>query len=253
MQNIISIRPPSYGKHQAGAFAHLQQIGIRHVEIDAPPAGQLEQARADLARYGLSAASINGYTSLESPDAAAKLAPALEAAPALGARIVFLSVKAGALPRDVAYARLREIGEAAARHDVTVAVETHPDLAQNGAVALETVQAVDHPNIRINFDPANVHYYNEGVDAVAELRKIAPYVASVHLKDTNGGYRTWHFPALGEGVVDFPAIFRTLNDLGMRGPFTMELEGIQGESLSEEQTQARVAQSLEYLRRIGVA
>ena len=253
MPNVIAARPSSYGKYKENAFAHLREIGIRHVEIDAPPPDQVEKVRAHLEGFGLSATSLNGYTSLEEPDAASAIKPALEAAQAMGVAVVFLSAKAGSAPKHVAYARLREIGELAARHGVTVAVETHPDLAENGTVALQTMQAVDHPNIRINFDPANVHYYNQGVDAVEELRKIAPYVASVHLKDTNGGYHTWHFPALGEGVVDFPSIFRILNERGMSGPFTLEIEGIEGEDLSEEEMQARVARSLDYLKRIGAA
>src|SRR5207302_1865217 len=112
----------------------------------------------------------------------------------------------------------------------------HPDLAHNGEVALGTMRAIDHPNVRINYDTGNVYYYNEGVDGVAELRKILEYVGAVHLKDTSGGYRAWNFPALGQGVVNFPEIFRLLNGRGFYGPFTMELEGIQGETLDEAAT-----------------
>jgi len=78
-------------------------------------------------------------------------------------------------------------------------------------------------------------------------------VRSVHLKDTNGGYRTWYFPALGDGVVDFAGVFHLLNDRGFYGPFTFELEGIQGESLTEAETRARVARSLDHLRSLRLA
>ena len=57
---------------------------------------------------------------------------------------------------------------------------------------------------------------------------------------------------LGEGIVDFPAVFRLLNERGFQGPFTMELEGIGGENLSEEQQQQRVAASVGYLRGHGL-
>ena len=43
------------------------------------------------------------------------------------------------------------------------------------------------------------------------------------------------------------------DDRGFSGPFTFELEGIEGESLTEAETQARVARSLDHLRRLGVA
>jgi len=50
--------------------------------------------------------------------------------------------------------------------------------------------------------------------------------------------------------VDFPAIFQLLLDRGFRGPFTMELEGIEGENLTEEQQLQRVAQSFDCVRGI---
>jgi inosose dehydratase len=142
------------------------------------------------------------------------------------------------------------MGDIAAQLGVKVAMETHPDLITNGDVASQTMRAIAHPNVGINFDTANIYYYNEGTDSVTELRKVLDHVFSVHLKDTNGKPRTWYFPTLGQGVVDFPAIFQLLLDRGFRGPFTMELEGIEGENLTEEQQLQRVAQSFDYARGI---
>src|SRR5207248_11391401 len=117
----------------------------------------------------------------------------------------------------------------------------------------ETIEAVGAPNLGWNLDTANLYYYTQGVNAVDECRKGLDLIRSVHLKDTNGGYRTWYFPALGDGVVDFAGVFRLLNERGFTGPFTFELEGIEGETLNEAETQARVTRSLDHLRRIGVA
>lgn len=77
-------------------------------------------------------------------------------------------------------------------------------------------------------------------------------ITSVHLKDTNGGYRCWWFPALGEGIVEFAGVFQVLNERGFHGPFTFELEGIQGETLDEAATQERVTRSLQHLKNLGV-
>ncbi len=114
------------------------------------------------------------------------------------------------------------------------------------------MEHVAHPNVRVNWDTANVHYYNEGIDEIAELRKTLEFVGGVHLKDTNGGFHAWHFPVLGQGVVDYVAVFRILNEAGFHGPFTLELEGIEGVELDEEGSKAQVADSVAYLRRIGV-
>jgi len=251
MANIIACNVGSYGRYRDRAYDHLRSIGLTNVEVGVPPADAVPSLLEELGRCGLKVTTVMGSCDLADPECAAKLAPQASAARALGARVLFLSVKAGDLPKETAYARLRAAGDVVAPEDVTIACETHPDLIHNGDVALETMRGVDHPNVRVNFDTGNVYYYNQGTTSVAELRKIAPYVASVHLKDTGGGFHAHDFPTLGQGVVDYPEVFRILNGVGMFGPFTMELEGIAGEDLTEQQQLDRVAQSLDYLKSIG--
>jgi len=114
------------------------------------------------------------------------------------------------------------------------------------------MKAVNHPNVRINFDTANIYFYNRNRTAVGELAKVIDYVASVHLKDTPGGFEEWTFPVLGTGVVDFPAVFKMLGSRGFVGPYTMELEGTQGVQRNEAEQLAYIADSAAYLRTIGV-
>ena len=89
------------------------------------------------------------------------------------------------------------MGDIAKKHGVIVALETHPDLGANAAAHLETMRQINHPNVRVNFDTGNITFYNKGTDAVAELKKIIDYVATVELKDHNGQYMDWNFPVLG--------------------------------------------------------
>jgi sugar phosphate isomerase/epimerase len=73
----------------------------------------------------------------------------------------------------------------------------------------------------------------------------------MHLKDTDGGFKSGKFPVLGEGVVDFPRIFKTLKDANFDGPLTMELEGDLMAGLNLDQRQEKVAACVNYLRKIG--
>jgi L-ribulose-5-phosphate 3-epimerase len=248
---LLACRISCYQPFEAGAFAHVASLGLRHVELMCPPAERVAGVAAELSRHGLHASSLHAACDLSRPDVAAQVESQLPVFEALGTPIMFISARIGETPAAVAYQRLREAGQAAGRRGVTIAVETHPELATNGDVALQTMRAVDHPNVRINFDTANVYFYNRGVDAVAELRKLAPFVAAVHLKDTDGGFRHWHFPALGQGIVRFPEVFELLDGVGFRGPYTLEIEGLEGEQRTEELVRQRVADSVEYLRRIG--
>lgn len=252
MANLIACRLASYGKFQDRGWSHLGQIGIRHVEIPAPLPDEIDAVKKRLSDHGLIASSLQGRCKIDRPDVADDMRTQLYACSELGTRLLFLSVKAGEVPHKDVWQRMREIGDLAAAEHVTIVMETHPDLVSNGDVGRATMRAIHHPNVRINFDTANVYYYNENITAVGELNKLIDYVAAVHLKDTNGGYKTWHFPALGAGIVDFPEIFRTLGARGFAGPYTMELEGVEGIELDEAGQLAMVADSVAYLKKIGV-
>jgi inosose dehydratase len=113
------------------------------------------------------------------------------------------------------------------------------------------MQAVNHPNVRVNFDTANVTYYNTNTTAVDELRKSIGYVATVEFKDHTGGFETWDFPVLGQGVVDIPRIISMLRESEYTGPVTLEFEGTKGVELSQEQTLQAIADCVAYARSVG--
>jgi L-ribulose-5-phosphate 3-epimerase len=249
-RNLISVNIGSYGKYREGAFAHLESLGIRCVEVPVPAPDQVDDLGRRLRDHNLSASTLNCPCDLTQP--AETMLDRLEVGRALAVPIFFISAKAGDLPKPEAYARLRARAEMAADYGITLCMETHPDLGENWNEARATLHAVDHPSLRWNLDTANLYYYNQNIDAVDQTRRGLGMIKSVHLKDTNGGYKAWWFPALGEGVVDFAGVFRVLNESGFYGPFTFELEGIQGEELTEAETQGRVERSLRHLQDLRV-
>ena len=251
MPNVIACRLASYGTYQDRAWSHLPQIGIRHVEIPAPALHERDTTKKKLADHGLTACSLQALCDISKPDAVNVMRPQLETCAEFNARICFVSIKAGDTDRSLVWDRLRAIGDIAGQLGLTVAMETHPDLITNGEVARETMTAIDHPHVRVNFDTGNVYFYNENRTALAELERIIDYVVAVHIKDSAGGYQEWNFPTLGTGVVDFPAIFGRLNARGFTGPFTMELEGTKGIERDEAAQLQYIADSVAYLRQIG--
>lgn len=239
MKNVLSSR--------TGSYEVLQRLGIEGVEIGPPAPEKADELKAELSKYGLTAMSVSGGIDVVNEDGIEKFDKLLNGAVNMGAKIIFVSAKASDdIPREVTYERLRKIGDKAAAHGITVCIETHPILCHNGDVALKTMEGTNHDNIRLNFDTANIYYYNENVDAVEELKKVAKYVGSVHIKDTDGTPKSFVFPPLGEGIVDFPEVFRILNELGFHGPFTFELESTKKELMAEA-----LEKSVNYLRRTG--
>lgn len=251
MKHTIACRIASYGEYQDRGWSHLPEIGIHNVEIPAPALDDLSATKKKLREHNLKATSLQGKCDINSDESVAAMDDQLKACNELGAKICFLSVKVGEDgDRKAAYNRLKKLGDLAANHGVVVALETHPDMVTNGSVAAETMKNVQHPNVLINFDTANVYYYNHDVTAEGELEKCIDFIGAVHIKDTNGGFKEWHFCELGNGVVDFPKVFSMLDKKGYKGPYTMELEGVRGVEYTEESRCKYIADSVEYLRSI---
>ena len=100
---------------------------------------------------------------------------------------------------------------------------------------LRCFETVGTDNLRVNLDTANVILYGKA-NPVDALDVFGKYVAGIHAKDgfypVNGrelGAET----RIGDGKVDFPALFRKLRELGYDAYVTIERE-IDGEQQTED-------------------
>jgi len=125
--------------------------------------------------------------------------------------IPLVTMHAGFIPHDatdpgraVVLDRLREIADLFQADGVKLGLETGQESA---ATLVDALDALDHPNVGVNFDPANMILYGMG-DPVDAIRTLAPRVVQVHAKDavpteTPG---TWGAEVpLGTGAVDWDA------------------------------------------------
>lgn len=246
----LGCRTACYGPLEQEVWPHLRGLGISAVEIKTPPPAALDGVRAALAQADLRVAVLHVACYLTRDDYAEQVAAQREALVALQAPYVLFTMRRESLPPREAADRIRRIADGLPP-GVVALLEVHTDLATNAAVALETMHSVDDPRVRINYDPANIHFYNHDLNPIAELRAMSRFVAGVHLKDTNGAYEARHFPAIGEGVIAWPALFEELAAMGFGGPVTLELEGIAGEEKSLDLALLRLRNSLAYMRSIG--
>ncbi|MCL2517691.1 MAG: sugar phosphate isomerase/epimerase [Oscillospiraceae bacterium] len=103
-------------------------------------------------------------------------------------------------------------------------------LFETGAEApitlLRLIEDIGRNNLFINFDPANILMYGYG-NPVDALHVYGKYVRNIHGKDgmlpTNPRKLGIEKPA-GEGMVDFPAVFKMLKILGYDRYITIERE-----------------------------
>jgi sugar phosphate isomerase/epimerase len=103
-------------------------------------------------------------------------------------------------------------------------LETGQESAQ---ALLAFIQSVDRPNLKVNFDPANMIMYGSG-DPLAALKLLSPHILSVHCKDAHspiaGSGLLGSECRLGDGEVDFPAFLKQLKGMHYQGPLSIERE-----------------------------
>ncbi len=247
----FSVREPVYLGWQ-NAVELMPGGPVKGFEVSAHPAAELAEAVNALREAGIEPMTVAGGIKLNDDASLATYLGVLDAMAELNVPILFTSAS-GEDDHARAAEMLRNLAEEAAGRNVVISLETHPPYCENAEGMLRTMNAVDHPNLRVNFDTANIFYYNEGLDSADELERVVDYVASVHLKDTDGGFKSAQFPVLGKGVVQFERIFATLETAGFAGPLTLELEGPLMRDLDAAGRHQAVVESMEYLRSIGVA
>lgn len=122
--------------------------------------------------------------------------------------IIFGFEKAGddASSRLSAQKVFEQAAEAAAREGITVAVENEPAFwVDKPADAVALVKEIGHPNLKMNWDPANLHW--GGTEPRAEhLDTIAPYLHNLHIKDFTPDDPQAPWRPIGDGITPWKTL-----------------------------------------------
>ncbi len=226
-------------------FARMKAQGFDFVELLVPEPGEIDlaAARRALADAGLGvvlAARVNLDRNLSSDDPARHQAGvdylryAADAAVGLGATIVGGPltgnplVFAGRPPQPVAederlarkarcVAGLKAAGDHATTAGVTLAIEPlnrfESDVLCTTAQAIELLDAVDHPAVRMMLDTFHMHM--EEASIAEAIRLAGSRVVHFQANENHRG-----FP--GTGMTDWVEVFRALHEIGYAGPVSLE-------------------------------
>jgi L-ribulose-5-phosphate 3-epimerase len=175
-----------------------------------------------------------------------RLAWALDRTVALG--LTDLMFHAGFLPeprdpdRKPFLDTLTKAADMARAKGITIAFETGQETAD---LLRRTLDDLKCPNVKINFDPANMLLYDMG-DPLRAVEVLGPDIRSVHVKDANRpttpGQWGEEVP-LGQGQVNIAKFLATLKKVGYRGPLCVERE-----VGDQEQRVRDISHGLNYLR-----
>jgi sugar phosphate isomerase/epimerase len=238
-------------EHPDQLISRLQEIGIPRIQIMLDPLREMPalwgNISEQLAAHGIRIISgVFGtvgedYSTLESirrtgglvPDATwdqnwRNIQEIVRIAVRLGLKLV--TFHAGFLPHspsDPDYGKLRDrlarVADLFHGQGIQLGFETGQETAET---LNEFLVRLNRTDVGVNFDPANMILYDKG-DPIEALGILGPWLKQCHIKDairtrTPG---TWgEEVVVGQGQVDWPAFFATLDRLGYAGHLAIERE-----------------------------
>jgi len=137
---------------------------------------------------------------------------------------------------------LARVSDLANVKGVTIAFETGQETAD---LLRRTLDDLKCPNLKVNFDPANMILYDKG-DPIRAVEVLGPDIRSVHVKDANRTKvpGTWGEEVpLGKGQANIRQFIQTLKKVGYRGPLCIERE-----VGNQEERVADIAHGIRFLK-----
>ncbi|MGF1581365.1 MAG: sugar phosphate isomerase/epimerase family protein [Gemmataceae bacterium] len=118
---------------------------------------------------------------------------------------------------------LSKVSDLGKEKNVTIAFETGQETADLLRLTLDELKC---PNLKVNFDPANMLLYDKG-DPLRAVEILGPDIRTVHVKDANRTTTpgTWGEEVpLGHGQVNIKQFVKALKKVGYQGPLFIERE-----------------------------
>jgi sugar phosphate isomerase/epimerase len=137
---------------------------------------------------------------------------------------------------------LAKVSDLAKTKAVTIAFETGQETADLLRLTLDELKC---PNLKVNFDPANMLLYDKG-DPLRAVEILGPDIRSVHVKDANRPTTPGNWGEevpLGKGQVNIRQFVKALQKVGYRGPLCIERE-----VGNQEQRLADISHGIRYLK-----
>jgi sugar phosphate isomerase/epimerase len=226
-----------YAEDEVAATLELApKIGYKSMEIHGPmtwsvaavDAFDLPAVQAQLQASGMRCAGLyppgwGGKDDLDVRERARAIARCVHLAEELGASHLGMTGASrrgepGALERVIACVR-QVVDQIPPTSPIKLTLEPHyGNVLEQPEDFARVLEAIPDPRVGLCVDTG--HFHSAGVDTVAMIRRFAPRVYSVHLKDHRGTVSV----GIGRGEIDLPAIIAALREVDYPGGLTVELE-----------------------------
>ena len=112
-----------------------------------------------------------------------------------------------------------------------VGMESVGRIGRSADQALAMIEAVGSPDLGVYYDVGNADY--QSFDAIAQIKELGKHILQIHVKEIGA--------EMGEGKLDFPAIFAAIKGVGFDGYLVLETE-------AEDDPAGNAARNLAFVR-----
>jgi sugar phosphate isomerase/epimerase len=223
------------------ALAWAKELGVTHMtfkDVHLPRTDPPETTRALSAKIKAAGITIMGGGTISMPNDPAQIKKDFEYAKNAGFPMIYIDPDPAAL--DV-------IERMAKEYDIRVAIHNHGPEEKDYPAPADAYAAVKSRDTRLGLCIDIGHTLRTGTDPVKACRDFRDRLYDMHVKDlavkTDKGSQV----AVGRGVIDFPALFRTLIDIGYTGQVGLEYE------INAKNPMPGIIESMAYMRGVLAA
>lgn len=266
-KRIIAVNSNCYhGFSIEEAVAGIKAAGFKYIELTATK-GWTEHVFPDqsfkralevqdlLAENGLIPFATSGHTNLMDTARIGDFVDNMRLAHFFGSEYIVSSIGEAHLKdnavasNEVVAEHIKGLVPYLEKYDMKLVLEVHGDHG-TGRILKEIVQLVGSERVLINYDTANAIFYGD-VNVPEDFAACIDKIGYVHLKEKAGGRKEWNFPALGKGYVEFPELFKLMDEKDNLSPYSIEIEFTQAGPKDLDEVNRAVMDSADYLRAQG--
>jgi sugar phosphate isomerase/epimerase len=223
------------------ALDMARTLGVQYMtfkDVHLPRTDPPETTRALRKKIEAAGVTIMGGGTINLPNDRAQIQKDFEYAKNAGFPLIFVSPDPAALDT---------IEEMARTYDIVVAIHNHGPEDKRWPRPQDAYAAITGRDRRMGLCIDVGHTLRTGTDPVQACRECRDRLYDMHVKDLTVATESKSQVAVGRGVIDFPALFRTLIDINYQGQIGLEYE------INEDAPLPGMIESLAYMRGVLAA